>query len=95
MFTPAYYACTTDDDNTKKMARVDGGYMFVSSLFSALLAFGMEPVTAMGYTSIFCVPIFMAVLDLITVDELFGLSTQAWTVTLIAFIGASAYGMLT
>ena len=76
------------------MAKVDGGYMFVSSFFSALLAFGVEPVTAMGYTAIFCIPLFQGVLDLVTVDELFGLSPQAWTAVLFVFIGASAYGML-
>ena len=56
---------TTEDEKTKKMAQVDGGYMFLSSLFAALLAFGVDPVMAMGYTSIFCIPLFSAVLDLI------------------------------
>ena len=84
---------TTEDEKTKKMAQVDGGYMFLSSLFAALLAFGVDPVTAMGYTSTFCIPLFSAVLDLISGD-LFGMSTEAWTFVLVAFIGASAYGML-
>ena len=84
---------TSEDDKTKKMAQVDGGYMFLSSLFAALLAFGVDPVTAMGYTAIFCIPLFLAVLTLISGD-LFGMSTEAWTFVLVAFIGASAYGML-
>lgn len=84
---------TTEDEKTKKMAQVDGGYMFLSSLFAALLAFGVDPVTAMGYTSIFCIPLFLAVLELVSGD-LFGMSTEAWTFVLVAFIGASAYGML-
>ena len=84
---------TSEDDKTKKMAQVDGGYMFLSSLFAAFLAFGVDPVTAMGYTAIFCIPLFLNVLDLISGD-LFGMSTEAWTFVLVAFIGASAYGML-
>ena len=84
---------TTEDEKTKKMAQVDGGYMFLSSLFAALLAFGVDPVMAMGYTSIFCIPLFFAVLELVSGD-LFGMSTEAWTFVLVAFIGASAYGML-
>ena len=84
-----------EDDDTKKMAKVDGGYMFVSSLFSALLAFGADPVWAMGCTALFCLPLFLSVLDLVSVETLFGLSPGGWMVVLVVFIGASAYGMLT
>ena len=84
---------TTEDEKTKKMAQVDGGYMFLSSLFAALLAFGVDPVTAMGYTSTFCIPLLLKILELVSGD-LFGMSTEAWTFVLVAFIGASAYGML-
>lgn len=84
-----------DDEETKKMAKADGGYMFISSLFAALLAFGMEPVTAMGYTSIACLPLFLTILDLSNFDELCGMGRGAWTFVLIAFFAASAYGMLT
>ena len=45
------------DDDTKAMARFDGGYMFVSSLFASLLAFGVSPTEAMGYVAIFCPPL--------------------------------------
>ena len=76
------------------MAKVDGGYMLISSLFAALLAFGVKPETAMGYSSIVCIPLMLNVLDLVTADEIFGLSIKAWTIILFAFIGASAYGML-
>jgi hypothetical protein len=76
------------------MARIDGGYMLISSVFAALLAFGIAPSQAMGYSSIFCIPLMLSVLDLVTVDEIFGLSKNAWTVILIALVGASAYGML-
>ena len=68
--------------------------MFVSALFAALLAFGVEPVTAMGLTAIFCIPLFVNILDLMEVDELFGMTPNAWTLVLVAFLGASAYGML-
>lgn len=37
------------DEDTTDACRVDGGYMFVSSLFSAQLAFGVDPIKAMGY----------------------------------------------
>ena len=76
------------------MAKVDHGYMFVSSLFAALLAFGMEPVIAMGYTAIFFLPYILSVLDLVTVDVLLGMSPQTWSFVLVAFIGASVFGML-
>eukprot|EP00978_Attheya_sp_CCMP212_P016419 scaffold43007_cov54-Attheya_sp.AAC.2 len=76
------------------MAKVDGGYMFVSSLFAALLAFGMEPVTAMGFASLACLPLVLAVIDLISVEEIYGMSPQGWGVVLVAFILASSYGML-
>ena len=65
--------------------------MFVSSLFAALLAFGVE---AMGYVAIFCPPLFLRFFDLMTVDELFGLGAGAWSFIIIAFSAASAYGML-
>ncbi len=83
-----------DDETEKKTVKVDGAYMFVSSLFAALLAFGIEPVAAMGYTSVFCIPLLLGVLDLVEVDELFGLSPQVWTIIIVLFMGASAYGML-
>ncbi|KAL9179123.1 hypothetical protein ACHAXT_000165 [Thalassiosira profunda] len=73
---------TDEDDDTKKMAKVDGGYMFVSSLFSALLAFGADPVWAMGCTALFCLPLFLSVLDLVSVETLFGLSPGGWMVVL-------------
>jgi undecaprenyl pyrophosphate phosphatase UppP len=76
------------------MAKVDGGYMLISSLFAALLAFGIAPSQAMGYSSIFCIPLMLSVLDLVTADEVFGLRKNTWKVILIAFVGASAYGML-
>lgn len=68
--------------------------MLVSSLFSALLAFGVKPEEAMGYSAIFCIPLFLSFIDLVSADKLFGLSPQAWTIVLVAFVGASAYGML-
>ena len=98
IFCISYYVIfqyIKDDEETKKMAKADGGYMFISSLFAALLAFGMEPVTAMGYTSIACLPLFLTILDLSTFDVLCGMGRGAWTFVLIAFFAASAYGMLT
>lgn len=83
-----------EDERMKKMASVDGGYMFCASLFAALLAFGVDPVKAMGYTSIAIIPLFLAVLDLVAANELFGLSKEAWTLVMISFVGVSAYGML-
>eukprot|EP01083_Nonionella_stella_P065164 170502_1 len=85
-----------DDERTKKMAKVDGGYMFISSFYTALLSFGVDPIASMGYTAIFCIPLFLSVLDLVDDEDqlLFGLSTQAWTFILVTFIGTSAYGML-
>eukprot|EP00567_Pseudictyota_dubia_P014488 CAMPEP_0197446520 /NCGR_PEP_ID=MMETSP1175-20131217/11453_1 /TAXON_ID=1003142 /ORGANISM="Triceratium dubium, Strain CCMP147" /LENGTH=283 /DNA_ID=CAMNT_0042977653 /DNA_START=85 /DNA_END=936 /DNA_ORIENTATION=+ len=85
---------TNDDDKTKKMAKIDGGYMFISSVFAAFLAFGVDPVRAMGFTSIACLPLMLSVFDLISADEIFGLSPSTWLVALFVFIGASAYGML-
>ena len=84
-------------DNAKKMmAKVDGGYMFVSSLFSALLAFGVDPVKAMGYAAIGCLPLFVSFIGLVADDaQVFGLNPEQWTVVLVLFIGASAFGMLT
>ena len=76
------------------MAKVDGGYMLISSLFSALLAFGLSPAEAMGYSAIFCAPLMLTVLDLCTKDEIFGLGVKAWTFIILSFIGASVYGML-
>lgn len=83
-----------DDEKTKQMAKVDGGYMLISSLFATLLAFGIKPDQAMGYSAIFCLPLFLTVLDLVVVDEIFGVSTKVWTLLLYVFIGASVYGML-
>lgn len=83
-----------DDETTKKMAKVDGGYMLISSLFAALLAFGYEPAQAMGISAIFCAPLMLTVLDLCTKDEIFGLGVKAWTFIILAFIGSSVYGML-
>lgn len=90
----SHYNNDADDDETKKAAKIDGGYMFVSSLFTALLAFGMDAVRAMGFTAIACLPLFLGVVDLIEKDEIFGMSPQGWAVVLVAFIAASAYGML-
>ena len=94
--TYAYLPTTSlpGDDDTKAMARFDGGYMFVSSLFAALLAFGVSPTEAMGYVAIFCPPLFLRFFDLMTVDELFGLGAGAWSFIIIVFSAASAYGML-
>ena len=84
----------TENEMTMKMAKVDGAYMFISSLFFALLSFGVEPVTAMGYIAIACMPMILGVLDLVKVDVLFGMHPQAWTFVMIAFIGAFAFCML-
>jgi len=80
--------CTADDERTKKMAKVDGGYMFISSFYTALLSFGVDPIASMGYTAIFCIPLFLSVFDLIDDEDqlLFGLSTQAWAFILVAFM---------
>eukprot|EP00984_Skeletonema_dohrnii_P006230 scaffold2239_cov114-Skeletonema_dohrnii-CCMP3373.AAC.11 len=85
-----------EDDDTKQMAQVDGGYMFVSSLFSALLAFGVDPVKAMGYAAIGCLPSFVSFIGLVAEDaQVFGLNSEQWTFIVVLFIGASAFGMLT
>lgn len=84
----------SDDEETKKMAKVDGGYMLISSLFTTLLTFGVAPDKAMGYSAIFCLPMMLTVLDLVTADEILGLSTKVWSIILIAFICTSVYGML-
>lgn len=70
------------------MAKVDGGYMFISSFYTALLSFGVDPIASMGYTAIFCIPLFLSVFDLIDDEDqlLFGLSTQAWAFILVAFM---------
>lgn len=77
------------------MASTDGGYLFVSSLFATLLTFNVDPVAAMGVVAPFCIPLFLSVLDLMSVDAFFGLSTGTWKLILIVFIAASTYGMLT
>ena len=76
------------------MARFDGGYMFVSSLFASLLAFGVSPTTAMGYVAIFCPPLFLRLFDLMTVDELFGLSTGVWQFIFVVFTATFGLGIL-
>jgi hypothetical protein len=78
------------------MAKFDGGYMFVSSLFSALLAFGVDPINAMGYAAIGCIPLFVSFIGLAADDaQVLGMNPQQWTFVLVLFIGASAFGMLT
>jgi len=85
-----------EDDDTKQMAKVDGGYMFVSSLYSALLAFGVDPVKAMGYAAIGCLPLFLSFVGIVADDaQVFGLNSEQWTFIGVLFIGASAFGMLT
>ncbi|KAK1747570.1 hypothetical protein QTG54_001533 [Skeletonema marinoi] len=85
-----------EDDDTKQMAKVDGGYMFVSSLYSAILAFGVDPVKAMGYAAIGCLPLFVSFIGLVADDaQVFGLNSAQWTFVVVLFIGASAFGMLT
>lgn len=84
-----------DNDTDKKMASIDGAYMSVSSLFIALLTFGMSPVESMGFTAIACLPLFLRVVDLITADEIFGMSPSSWAAVFVVFIGVFAYGMLT
>ena len=92
----SHFSFPTEDDDTKEMAKVDGGYMFISSLFSALLAFGMGPVKAMGYTAIACLPLFKSFIGLVEEDAvIFGLNPEQWILLLVLFIGASAFGMLT
>ena len=91
-----HLASSVEDDDTKQMAKVDGAYMFVSSLFSALLAFGVDPVKAMGYTAIGCLPLFVTFVGLVTDDaKMFGLNSEQWTFIAVLFIGSSAFGMLT
>lgn len=78
------------------MAKVDGGYMFVSSLFSALLAFGVDPVKAMGCAAIGCFPLFLSFIGLVEDDAvIFGLTAEQWTFVAALFVGASAFAMLT
>ncbi len=70
--------------------------MFVSSLFSALLAFGVDPIKAMGYAAIGCIPLFVGFIGLAADDaQVFGLNPEQWTFVMVLFIGASAFGMLT
>jgi hypothetical protein len=83
-----------DDDETKAMAKIDGGYMFVSSLYTALLSFGMDAVQAMGFVAIACLPLFLAVLDISTAETIFGMAPEGWGVLIAVFVVASAYGML-
>lgn len=83
-----------DDENVKKAAKVDGGYMLVSSFFAALLTFGVKPNVAMGYSAIIFIPLFLSVLDLVETEKLCGLTLHAWAIVLVAFLGVSAYGML-
>ena len=83
-----------DDDETKAMAKIDGGYMFVSSLYTALLSFGMGAVQAMGFVAIACLPLFLAVLDISTAETIFGMAPEGWGVLVAVFVVASAYGML-
>lgn len=68
--------------------------MFVSSIFAALLTFGVKPSVAMGYSAIFFIPLFLSVLDLVEAEKLCGLTPHAWAILLVAFLGVSAYGML-
>ena len=87
---------STEDDDTKQMAKVDGGYMFISSLFSALLAFGVDPVKAMGYVAIGCFPLFVSFIGLVEDDAVvLGLNPEQWTFVAALFVGASAFAMLT
>ena len=85
-----------DDDETKAMAKIDGGYryMFVSSLYTALLSFGMDAVQAMGFVAIACLPLFLAVLDISTAETIFGMAPEGWGVLVAVFVVASAHGML-
>ena len=83
-----------DDDETKAVAKIDGGYMFISSLYAALLSFGMEAVQAMGFVAMGCLPLFLAVLDISTADKIFGMAPEGWGVLIAVFAAASAYGML-
>ncbi|KAL7477265.1 hypothetical protein ACHAW6_003078 [Cyclotella cf. meneghiniana] len=83
-----------EDETIKKTAKVDGGYMFVSSIFAALLTFGVKPSVAMSYSAIFFIPLFLSVLDLVEAEKLCGLTPHAWAILLVAFLGVSAYGML-
>ena len=83
-----------DDDETKAMAKIDGGYMFISSLYVALLSFGMDAVQAMGFVAMGCLPLFLAVLDISTTDKIFGMAPEGWGVIIAVFAVASAYGML-
>ena len=83
-----------DDDETKAMAKIDGGYMFVSSLYTALLSFDMGAVQAMGFVAIACLPLFLAVLDISTAETIFGMPPGGWGVLVAVFVVASAYGML-
>ena len=91
-----HLASSAEDDDTKQMAKVDGAYMFVSSLFSTLLVFGVDPVKAMGYSAIGCLPLFATLVSLVADDaQIFGLNSEQWTFIVVLFIGASAFGMLT
>ncbi len=89
-----YCKMGVDDDDTKATAKIDGGYMFISSFFTAMLSFGMDAVQAMGFVGIACLPLFLAVVDLSSAEKIFGMSPEGWAVLIALFVGASAYGML-
>ena len=95
MHPPAFHCkIGVDDDDTKATAKIDGGYMFISSLFTAMLSFGMDAVQAMGFVGIACLPLFLAVINLSSAEKIFGMSPEGWAVFIAVFVGASAYGML-
>lgn len=95
MYVPAFYCkMGVDDDDTKATAKIDGGYMFISSFFTAMLSFGMDAVQAMGFVGIACLPLFLAVVDLSSAEKIFGMSPEGWAVLAAVFVGVSAYGML-
>ena len=95
MHPPAFHCkIGVDDDDTKGTAKIDGGYMFISSLFTAMLSFGMDAVQAMGFVGIACLPLFLAVVNLSSAEKIFGMSPEGWAVLIAGFVGASAYGML-
>lgn len=98
-FILCIHVCTgrkmgVDDDDTKAAAKIDGGYMFISSFFTAMLSFGMDAVQAMGFVGIACLPLSLAVVDLSSAEKIFGMSPEGWAVLVAVFVGASAYGML-
>jgi hypothetical protein len=79
---------------TTNLASINGGYMCVSGLVTYLLAHGMDPVRVAGYASLAFMPVILKFVDLITVDQFFGINTGICGIIITTAVAAIAVGTL-